>query len=123
MKQLSKIIVNGLRLRGYHGVLDQEHRCGNHFVFDLSIEYDFHIAAMRDDIDATINYAEVVEIIESVNAIPSRLLENVAYRLNQSLRERWPDIGRLDMKISKPNPPIGADLGEVAVSLVTDRYQ
>lgn len=115
----SVIIVNGLRLHGYHGVMEQEGVCGNEFIFDIEIEYDFAKAAIDDDIMSTVNYAEVIDIAKSVNSTPSRLIENVAYRLDRDLRKRWPDITGLRIRLAKTQPPIDADIEEVAITIVT----
>lgn len=105
---------------GFHGVMEQERRVGNEFVYDIVISYDFSRGAVNDDLDGTLNYAEAVDVVKEVNAIPSKLLENVAWRLNEALRERFPAITSLEIKVTKPWPPIpNAQLAGVSVSLDT----
>lgn len=117
----ARILIDGFRLRGYHGVMNQESVSGNDFVFDIEINYDFCQAAANDDIAATLDYSEVVEIIKAVNLIPSKLLENLAYRIDMALRGRWPSIDSMRIMVSKPQPPIAADLSGVAVEIITNR--
>ena len=115
-----KIHINGLRIHGHHGVLAQERRVGNEFVYDIIIETDIAKAAANDDLGATINYAEVIDIVKLINSTPSLLLENVAYRLNKALRERFPSITHMTITVSKPSPPIPSiDLKSVSVTIST----
>ncbi len=115
----SSIIISGLNLRGFHGVMEQERVCGNDFLFDVTIQYDFSRAACYDSIEDTLNYAEAVEIVKEVNSFPSKLLENVAYRIDVALRQRWNQIGQIKIKVSKLFPPIDSEVGALAVEIIT----
>lgn len=115
------IIVAGLRLWGHHGVMNQERINGNEFIFDVTIQYDSTEGAVNDNLEGTLDYTEVIGIIKAVNTIPSELLENLAYRINVALRERWHNLGVIKIKISKPGPPVEADVSCVAVELTTYR--
>lgn len=112
------IYVNALKLYGYHGVYEQERTVGNVFIYDVRVDYDFSEAALNDDLEGSINYAGIVEVIRQVNDKPSRLLENVAWRLCRSLKDTWPGITGGSIKIAKPAPPIaGIEADSVAVSI------
>lgn len=103
---MTKVQVNGLRLRGFHGVGEQEQRVGNIFVYDVELVYPWLDAAAADDVALTVSYADVVEIVKRVNATPSRLLENIAYRLKESLVASFPAITGGKIRVSKLTPPI-----------------
>lgn len=113
------IAINGLRLWAKHGVFDQERRVGNEFEVTLRLDVPASDAAMdTDNLDDTINYAEVVEIIKSEMSIPSRLIEHVAGRIHRSLEARFPgQIAGGELTVSKLAPPIPAEL--VSVSFTT----
>lgn len=101
-----EIDVKGLRLTGYHGVDEQERIVGNTFSFDISLSCDFCEGAVNDDINGTINYADIIEIVKKENSIPSRLLENLAWRIAESLKQRFPTIEDISVKVAKILPPI-----------------
>jgi dihydroneopterin aldolase len=46
---------------------------------------------------------------------PSQLLEHVAWRIAQALLERFPSVERVEIRVSKENPPMGADGREIGV--------
>ncbi|MDE7393283.1 MAG: dihydroneopterin aldolase [Muribaculaceae bacterium] len=116
----SQILINGLLLHGYHGMLQQENAVGNEFMFDLAIQTDFSRAAIEDNLTGTINYAEVIELIKEVNSTPSLLLENLAYRIDRALRKRFPTIESMTITVSKLAPPIAASsLKSVSVVINT----
>lgn len=116
----SQIIVDGLKLHGYHGVLEQERKVGNEFRFDLEIEYDFCEAAMTDTLDGTLNYTMVIEVVKEVNMTPSKLIENLCWRICDELRRRFPRIVKMTVKVSKLCPPIqNIQLNAVSVVIKT----
>jgi dihydroneopterin aldolase len=57
--------VHGLELFGYHGVLDEEKRNGQTFLFDLELEVSD--AALSDRIDEAVDYREIVERVRAVS--------------------------------------------------------
>lgn len=109
------IEINGLRLFARHGVYEQERELGNKFEVTAHLHYPIEGAMESDDLTSTLNYAEAVNVITEVMAIPSKLLENVAYRIHKALMEKFPSISGGTIKISKLNPPIPAELKDVAV--------
>lgn len=112
------ILVRGLRLFARHGVMPQERVVGNEFVVDVELLYPAADAVEHDRLEATVNYAEVVEVVKAQMAVPSQLIEHVAGRIAGALRLRWPLLKGGRVKVSKPAPPIpGVTLDEVAVEL------
>lgn len=112
----TRIQVNGLRLRGYHGVFEQETRVGNIFSYDVDVAVPWLEAAGTDDIELTLSYADIVEVVREVNSSPSRLLEHVAFRLRKALVEKWPQITAGYVRVAKIKPPIAcSELDSAAV--------
>lgn len=100
------IVIKGLKLYGYHGVMEHESHVGTHFVYDIELEYDFTRGAMTDDLNMTINYASVIDVVKRVNSARSKLIENVAYRLVETLRSEFKGIKSIKIRVTKLNPPI-----------------
>ncbi|MBQ9074186.1 MAG: dihydroneopterin aldolase [Muribaculaceae bacterium] len=111
------IEINKLRLRALHGVLVQERIAGNIFEVTVHLHYPVMSAIESDDIDSTLNYAEVVETIKTVMEQPSQLLEHVAGRLHKALTQQFPAISGGMIRIAKVTPPISTQLNSVAVTL------
>ena len=49
--------------KAYHGVMEQERIAGNDYVVNLRIKYPMEQAMLSDDVEDTLNYANVFEII------------------------------------------------------------
>lgn len=115
---MESIEIKGLRITGHHGVLEQERRVGNEFSIDIIIHLaDVKEAMECDTLAHTVNYAEIVEIVKSQMAVPSRLLENVAARIRRAICDRFPGkISGGAVTVAKLAPPIPAQLDYVAFS-------
>jgi dihydroneopterin aldolase len=61
-----KVELYGLEVFGYHGVLEEERREGQTFLFDVEIEVSD--AALSDRIEAAVDYRDVVARVEQVSA-------------------------------------------------------
>ena len=69
----------------------------------------------------TVSYADVHEAIKEEMAIPSKLLEHVCGRIVKRLFHDFPAVESIDLKLSKRNPPMGADLDAAGVEVHCDR--
>ena len=105
----------------YHGVAPQENLIGNEYVIDLKLKVDISKAAQTDEVADTVNYAEVHNVIKTEMAIPSKLLEHAGGRIVQKLFETFPDIEEVELRLSKRNPPMGADIDAAGIELYCSR--
>ena len=114
----SKIYLRNVRFHAFHGVLQQEGIVGNDYLVNLVLDYDFSSALKTDDIQGTLNYAEVYQKVREEMAVPSKLLEHVAGRIAHRLFSDFPEIQKLQLSITKVNPPMGADSDGAGVEVV-----
>ncbi len=117
------VCLNNVRFHARHGVLPQERLTGGEFVVNLRAKYPLAKAMGSDDVNDTLNYAEIFEIINKEMQKPSRLLEHVAGRIGKSVIEAFPQVETLDITIAKTNPPMGGDMDSAAVEvhLINDK--
>ena len=113
----SYIDLTGLRFHAYHGVLEQERIVGNDYSIDVRVKYDVGRAMLSDDVNDTLDYATMYELIRQEMSVPSSLLERVAYRIGDRLFRHFPAIEQIDIRLTKINPPIGADCDGATVEL------
>jgi len=111
----NKIQLNGVRFYAYHGVDEQERVVGNHFSVDMEVTVDFSTAMRNDQLDGTINYADLYSVLEVEMRQSSKLIEYVAGRVIAALLRAYPEIAAVRLKIAKQVPPMSADLKECAV--------
>lgn len=115
------IRLDGLTFYARHGVLPQETQVGAEFTVDLRLSTDFSHAAETDELEGTVNYAEVFRRVKAEMDIPSKLLEHVAYRIALRLLQDFPALTEVQIGVYKQNPPMGADVRRVGVEAVYRR--
>ena len=113
----NKIVIEGLRLYAYHGVMEQERKVGAYFIVDAEVTTDFSHAMQTDDLSGTISYADIFETIKREMAITSKLLEHVGGRIANAIIDRFPRVSAVRLKILKENPPMGADCRGAGIEL------
>ena len=113
----SKIYLRNVRFHAFHGVSPQEGIVGNDYLVNLVLDYDFSSAMKTDDLQGTLNYAEVYKIVDQEMGVPSQLLERVAYRIGDRLSRKFTSITSINIKLTKLNPPFGADCKGAGVEL------
>ena len=95
-----RIAVEGIELRGFHGVLDDERRDGQRFRFDVELDVP---EPAEDDIDAAVDYRDVVACVREVSeGTAFQLLESLAAAVGDELRRRFP-AERVLVRVGKPD--------------------
>ena len=111
------IRMEGMKLYAFHGVLLQENLVGAYYYVDLKIKTDFTRAAETDELEGTINYADIHTTVKEVMSTPSLLLEHVCQRIACRLFQDFPTIETIDIRLSKENPPMGACAESIGVEV------
>lgn len=111
------IYLEGMRYFACHGVDLQENTVGAYFTIDLKLKTDFSHAARTDDLPGTISYADVHAAVKEEMRTPSKLLEHVCERIAGRLFRDFPAIEEIDIRLSKENPPMGAECRNVGVEV------
>ena len=117
------IFLKELRFFAHHGVGEQETHVGNEFTIDLRIKTDIAKAMRTDNVDDTVSYADIYEVIKQEMNIPSKLLEHVVGRIARRLFRDFPTIEALELKLYKRNPPMGADIAAAGVEVCCNRSE
>lgn len=102
----SRIFLEDVQIYAYHGVLPQENLMGTHYILNLEVHAPIYEAMTTDDLEDTISYADLNEILYREMAIPSKLLEHVAGRIIKSIERDFPGISFIKLKITKKRPPM-----------------
>ncbi len=107
--------VNDIRLYAFHGCLEEEGKIGSNYSVDIRLETDFTEAAIEDNLEKTVDYVTINQIVTQEMHKRSKLLENVAQRIINTCKEQCPDITKLSVRISKLCPPINGDVASVSI--------
>ena len=117
----SKIYLDDMRFYACHGVMEQERRVGGEYSVSLTAEVELTEAVRTDDVADTVNYAELYTLVEREMAVPSKLLEHVAGRIGRCAMESFERITTLTVRVTKLNPPMGADCKGASVEIKVKR--
>nr|WP_228046284.1 dihydroneopterin aldolase [Saccharopolyspora sp. HNM0983] len=113
--------MTGLKVRGHHGVFEQEKRDGQEFLVDITVWIDLAGAAADDDLQQTLHYGELAERAAAVVGGPSRdLVETVAAEIADGVMTD-PRAFATEVTLHKPSAPIPLEFADVAVTIRRSR--
>jgi 7,8-dihydroneopterin aldolase/epimerase/oxygenase len=117
MKLMSKIFLEEVKIYAYHGVLPEENIIGTYYILNAELHTDLWQAAESDDLNDTISYADINEIIHHEMKIKSKLLEHVAGRIISKIHEKFPQIDYIRLRITKTSPPMLGEMKGASIEL------
>ncbi len=94
---------------------------GSDYRVDLEITADLSQPAISDELNETVDYVHLNNIIKEEMTVRSNLLEHVAKRITDRIFEEIPQVVEVVVEVAKINPPIGGDVESVAVILKNQR--
>ncbi|QHW35127.1 dihydroneopterin aldolase [Paenibacillus rhizovicinus] len=119
---MDKMILRGMRFFGYHGVFPEENKLGQQFYVDLTIRLDLSEAAATDNLEATVNYAEIHTLVKKVvEGPPFKLIEALAGHIASTVLDAYTSVNEVTVSVTKPNPPFEIYFDGVTVELCRKR--
>lgn len=96
----------GLRVFANHGVFHSEKQAGQPFVLDLTLKVNLSKPCRSDNVEDTINYAEVAKVaVGTMQGSCFNLIERAGQAVCDALLERFPEIREVDLTLYKPRAP------------------
>lgn len=115
---MDKIIIKDLKFFAYHGVNEEEKIQGQEFILDITAFLDLSVPCETDNVDDTVSYAKIIKKVREVfTAEKYDLLERAAMVVIDSIFESFPAVKECEVLLKKPDAPIKADFGYVAVEI------
>jgi len=112
------IQVTGIRGYGYTGFFAAEQTLGQWFEVDVRLGVDLTIAGQSDRLEDTLNYAQVVETVQTrLQTARFRLLERLVAVIAADLLAQDERIQDVQVRLTKLTPPIPNFAGQVAVEI------
>lgn len=112
---MHKIVVQGIKVYAYHGCLNEEAKIGGNYIVDVTMETDFSEAALTDDLNKTIDYVIVYDIVKKQMAIRSNLIEQVGQRIVNEIKKEFAALKGVEVTVSKLNPPMNGNVEKVSI--------
>ncbi len=101
-----------------HGVMKEENVLGQKFLVSAEIQIDSRKAGKEDDINHSVNYAEICHMIKTIMEQNTfRLIETAAEKISEDLLINFNKIIKIRTEVKKPWAPILLPLDYVSVSI------
>ena len=116
-----RIVVEGIRGLGYHGVFEHERRDGQQFLVDVAIELDLRRPGRSDNLVDTVHYGEVAaQVLARIEGEPFDLIEALAEVIAADVLS-LPGVEAVDVVVHKPQAPVGVPVTDVRVEIRRER--
>lgn len=117
---MALIRIDGMEFFAYHGCFKEESIIGTRFIVNIELSVDTTQAELSDNLHHTVNYLSVFQTVKEQMEIRSNLLENVAHRIIEAVKHRFPLVTEASVKVSKLNPPLGGKIDRVSVTISSE---
>lgn len=119
---MDKIIIKDLKLYAYHGVNPEEKIEGQNFILDIECKVDLSKPCATDDVNDTVSYAHIIKLVRNVfTAEKYDLLEKASQEVADAILDYFDKIKKVKVTLKKPEAPVKADFGYVAVEIKRER--
>ena len=109
------ITVEGIRVFAYHGHLPEEAVLGGHFIVNVWVEADTVEVEKTDDLNHTVDYVKIIEIVKEQMAIRSNMIEHPAKRIVDAILPLH-KVQKVTVEVEKIQPPIDASFDKISVT-------
>lgn len=109
------ITVEGIRVFAFHGHLPEEKKLGGHFIVNVWVEADTSEVEKTDDLNDTVDYVKIIEIVKEQMAIRSNMIENPAKRIVDTILP-LNKVQKVTVEVEKIQPPIEASFDKISVT-------
>lgn len=117
-KTVDCIKIKKLEVFAKHGVMPEENALGQKFVISIELFCDVRKAGQTDDLNYSVNYAEVAEFVtRKTQENTFRLIEKLAEYLAQEILLKYEAVEKVSVEVEKPWAPVHLPLQTVAVSV------
>jgi len=114
------IKITSIKAKGFHGVLERERKRGQIFLVD--VELYLPLKNLNDQLDKTVNYAEVAQVVKvEITGKPYQLIETLAESIAKQILKKFKKIKKVRITVHKPNAPIPLKFKDVSVVIERSR--
>ena len=109
------ITVEGIRVFAYHGHLPEEAVLGGHFIVNVWVTADTSEVEKTDDLNDTVDYVRIIEIVKEQMAIRADMIEVPAKRIVEAILA-LNKVQKAKVEVEKIQPPIDATFDKISVT-------
>jgi len=109
------ITVEGIRVFAYHGHLPEEEKLGGHFIVNVWVTADTSKVEKTDDLNDTVDYVKIIDIVKEQMAIRSDMIEHSSKRIVDAILP-LNKVQKVKVEVEKIQPPIAVTFGKISVT-------
>jgi dihydroneopterin aldolase len=118
----TRLSIYNAEFYAFHGVREEERNMGGRYQVDVDIIYDASNAVVSDVLTDTVNYEEILYIVnEHMNGESCELIESLAYDIGTTIVERFLAVKHATVRVRKLNVPIQQILDYVETEVTIGR--
>ena len=114
------ITVEGIRVFAHHGHLPEEAVLGGHFIVNVWVEADTTEVEKTDDLNDTVDYVKIIEIVKQQMAIRADMIEVPAKRIVDAILP-LNKVQKVKVEMEKIAPPIDATFDKISVTIKAEQ--
>ena len=119
---MDRIFLRGMRFMACHGVLPHEQEVPQPFEVDVELGLSLRAAGESDDLDDTVNYAKVYDVVSTVLTVTRKyLIEALAEEIADDLLRDFDSLRWVRVTVHKPAAPIDGIFSDVGVTILRRR--
>jgi len=111
------ITVKGIRVFAYHGHLPEEAVLGGHFIINVWVDADTNLVEKTDDLNDTVDYVNIIEIVKKQMQIRANMIEVPAKRIVDAIL-KLQQVQKVKVEVEKIQPPIDAIFDKISVTVM-----
>ena len=108
------ITVEGIKVFAYHGHLEEESILGGNFIVNVWVEADTSEVEKTDDLNDTVDYVRIIEIVKEQMGIRANMIEVPAKRIVEAILP-LNKVQKVKVELEKIQPPIDATFDKISV--------
>ncbi|SMG59055.1 dihydroneopterin aldolase [Paenibacillus aquistagni] len=119
---LDRMKLKRMSFYGKHGVFEEERVLGQSWYVDLDLQIDMQAAGLDDNLEQSINYAELHAAVKQIVEQESyQLVETLTERIASMLLHQFSRINEATVRVTKPNPPFDIHFDGVTIEMTRAR--
>lgn len=117
------ITISNLKIFAHHGVFEEEKTDGQNFYVSAKIGIDSKAPSLTDELDKSVNYATVCELINKFMTDNTfNLIETLANRLAELILNFSDLIKSVELTVNKPEAPVGLPFENIGITVERSRH-
>lgn len=109
-----KLELTGMKFHAFHGCLPFERKIGSEYIVDFEAEVDVDGS---DELNSTIDYSVIYNIVKAQMEQPSNLIEHVAGRIFKAIETEFPALEHFSIRLCKLAPPVEGPSDRACITL------